>query len=312
MDLPLQDSLEYGFITGFGSAKSGRKLVDFAESRGFDSFWVGDHIAFPVPINDALAQLACVAGMSDRLTIGTGVYLLPLRHPTPVAKQVATVQALCGDRMIFGVGVGGEFPNEFAACGVPVQERGARLSEAIEVLKKLWSGEKVSNDGAFYPFPEVRLRPAPGNGKGPPIWCGGRSAPALRRCGGLADGWMSYVVSPDQYKAGLETIGRAAAGRALDHFGSGHLLFARIDDSYEDALDVAAAALSERYGMDFRSAAKRYCALGRPEDCAEQIGRFVDAGVRHIILDMVGPNSERLAQLERFALEVKPLIPPTV
>jgi len=282
MDLPLQDSLEYGFITGFGSAKSGRKLVAFAEAEGFDSFWVGDHIAFPVPINDALAQLACVAGMSDRLTIGTGVYLLPLRHPTPVAKQVATVQALCGNRMIFGVGVGGEFPNEYAACGVPVQERGARLSEGIEVLKKLWSGEKVSNDGPFYPFPPVRLRPTPGNGKGPPIWCGGRSAPALRRCGELADGWMSYVVSPDQYGAGLETISRAASGRDLDHFGSGHLLFARIDDSYESALDVASAALSERYGMDFRSAAKRYCALGRPEDFGAVVAFLCSESARFI------------------------------
>lgn len=308
MDLPLDTSLQTGFITGFSRAAAGRELVDFAERNGFDSIWVGDHIAFPVPIMDCLAQLACLAGLSERLTLGTGVFLLPLRHPTPVAKQVATIDALCEGRVIFGVGVGGEFPNEYAACGIPVEERGGRLSEGIEVLKKLWSGAAVAHEGRFYPFPEVRLRPRPLRAGGPPLWCGGRSAPALRRCGALSDGWISYVVSPSQYRAGLEAIATAAAGRDLERFGTGHLLFARLDDDYETALDVASAALSERYAMDFRSAARRYCALGRPEDAAEKIAEFVDAGVRHIVLDMVGPNDERMEQLERFAQELRPLL----
>ena len=83
--------------------------------------------------------------MSDRLRIGTAVYLLPLRHPAPVAKQVATLDTISNGRVIFGVGVGGEFPLEFQLCGVPVEERGARLSEGIRVLRKLWSGESTSN-----------------------------------------------------------------------------------------------------------------------------------------------------------------------
>lgn len=308
MNLPLDTKLQYGFITGFKNAQTGKNLAAFAKTHDFDSLWVGDHISFPVPIMDCLAQLASISGAAEGLTLGTGVYLLPLRHPTPVAKQVSTIQALSDNRLIFGVGVGGEFPNEYAACGVPIEERGARLSESIRVLKKLWSGKKVSNDGNFYPFPDVKLSPPPEPIGGPPIWCGGRANAALLRCGRLADGWISYVVSPEQYKEGLQTISTASKGRDLTEFGTAHLLFARLDKNYELALDSANEALSQRYGMDFRSATKRYCALGRPEDVAEKIKTFVDAGVRHFVLDMVGPHQERLAQLSQFAKEVRPLI----
>ena len=124
----------------------------------------------------------------------------------------------------------------------------------------------------------------------------------------MGDGWISYVVSPDQYRAGLETISLASEGRKLARFGTGHLLFGRLDETYEVALDIATASLSKRYGMDFRSAAQRYCALGRPEDVAEKVKQFIDAGVRHVVLDMVGPHEERLEQLTRFSKEVRPLI----
>src|SRR5262245_25082177 len=107
------------------------RTVELVDRAGFDSIWVGDHIAFAIPILDPLLQLAQAAVASRRLLIGTGVYLLPLRHPGPVAKEVSTLDHLSEGRLIFGVGVGGEFPREYALAGVPVAERGARLSEGI-------------------------------------------------------------------------------------------------------------------------------------------------------------------------------------
>jgi alkanesulfonate monooxygenase SsuD/methylene tetrahydromethanopterin reductase-like flavin-dependent oxidoreductase (luciferase family) len=86
------------------------------------------------------------------------------------------------------------------------------------------------------------------------------------------------------------------------------LLFARLDATYEQALDAAAATLSHRYAMDFRRAAERYAALGRPEQVAEKIRAFFDAGVRHLVLDLVGPYEERPQQIEAFAREVLPLL----
>jgi alkanesulfonate monooxygenase SsuD/methylene tetrahydromethanopterin reductase-like flavin-dependent oxidoreductase (luciferase family) len=145
---------------------------------------------------------------------------------------------------------------------------------------------------------------------GPPIWCGGRADAALARTGRLADGWISYVVTPETYRAALAKIAEAAdaAGRRLERFGTGHLLFARLDDSYERALDAAAASLSRRYAMDFRRPAERYAALGRPEQVAGRIRAFYEAGTRHLVLDLVGPYEERPRQIEAFARRVLPLL----
>jgi probable F420-dependent oxidoreductase len=287
------------------------ELVTLVDRSGYDSLWVGDHISFAVPVLDPLLQLAQAAVATRRLTLGTSVYLLPLRHPAPVAKQVATLDHLTEGRLIFGVGVGGEFAKEYEVCGVPIAERGARLTDGIMLLRAFWSGENVSYTGRHYgSFTDVPMRPPARQTGGPPIWCGGRSDGALRRTGRLADGWLSYVVTPDMYRAALEKIDAAAraAGRSMTQFGTGHLLFTRIDYSYEKALDAATETLSVRYAMDFRRAAQRYCALGRPEQVVERIREFHAAGLRHVILDLLGPYEQRQDQITRFAAEAMPLL----
>jgi probable F420-dependent oxidoreductase len=311
MELPLDSKVKIGLMTRLPNPDESRGTVELLESLEFDSLWVGDHVAFTVPILDPLLQLAHAAAYSRRLIFGTSVYLLPLRHPTPVAKQMATLDHLTEGRFIAGVGVGGEFPNEYAACGVPVEERGARLSEGISVLRKLWSGKSVENKGRFYSFPKVRMQPSVIQQEGPPIWCGGRSQAALKRAGRMADGYVSYVVTPEMYKSALGTISESANAvkRQLKSFGTGHLVFMRLDNTYESAWDVASEFLSVRYAMDFRRAAQKYAVLGRPEDVAEQLAEFYTAGVRHFILDMVGPSEQRDEQLNRFAKEVRPLLP---
>lgn len=288
-----------------------RTLVELVERGGYDSLWVGDHISFHIAILDPLLQLAQAAVLSRKLVFGTGVYLVPLRHPTPVAKQVATLDHLTEGRFIFGVGVGGEFVKEFEACGVPVAERGARLDESIAVMRKLWSAKPVDHAGRFFKFDGVTMQPPPRQAGGPPIWCGGRSDAALRRIGRTTDGWMSYVITPEMFRQGLDKISAAAAeaGRVFQRgFGTAHLLFTCVDDTYEKALDAATVSLSQRYGMDFRKAAERYCALGPPQRVVESIVRFYEAGVRHVVLDFVGPYEQRDRQIERFATEALPLL----
>ena len=321
MDLPLEPRLSIGVQhvlapTGYDDAEgaaAGRDLpetVRLLDALGFDSIWSGDHVSFAGPILDPLIQLAQAAALSDRLKIGTAVYLLPLRHPAPVAKQVASLDTISNGRVIFGVGVGGEFPVEFELCGVPVQERGARLGEGIRVLRKLWSGEAVAHDGRFYPFPEAAIQPPPAQRGGPPIWCGGRTDAALRRAGRLADGWMSYVVDPKRYRRSLETIAAAAAesNRKPERFGTSHLLFVRLDKDRESALAFAAEFLSVRYAMDFSRAAERYCALGEAAAVAEAIRAFHTAGMRHLVVNVLAPESEKAAHLQRFADDVMPLL----
>src|SRR6185437_895004 len=157
---------------------------------------------------------------------------------------------------------------------------------------------------------DVPMQPPPRQPGGPPIWFAGRSDAALRRIGRIGDGWLSYVVTPDMYRDGLGKIGQAAdaAGRSVPRFGTGHLLFTRVDDTYERALDAATETLSVRYAMDFRKAAQRYCALGRPAQIVETIRAFHAAGLRHLILDLLGPYEERNRQIEWFASEAMPLL----
>lgn len=306
----MSEELKIGVMSGFASPEDARHTVEHAETLGFDSLWVGDHVAFPVPIMDALIQLALAAGYTKKISLGTCVYLLPLRHPTPVAKQVGTLDRILGGRLVFGVGVGGEFPNEYAACGVPVQQRGARLSEGIEMLKALWRAEPVSFEGRYYALDDVQMLPAPATPGGPPIWCGGRSKAALSRAGRLADGYISYAVDADMYGDALAVIDGAGqqAGRDMEGFQRAHMHFVRIDNSFEEAHQTATEHLSRRYAMDFSKPAKRYAALGKPVDVAAAIVKFREAGASQIVLDLTGPMAERDEQLQRFSEEVRPLL----
>jgi probable F420-dependent oxidoreductase len=320
MNLPLEPKLKIGVMTihrrtepatgpWLPSIDEMRELVELIDACGFDSLWVGDHISFAVAILDPLLELAQAAVVSRRLVFGTGVYLLPLRHPAAVAKQIATLDHLTEGRLIFGVGVGGEFPKEYELCGVPLNERGARLSEAIPMMRKLWSGAPASHAGGCYgAFDGVVMQPPPRQAGGPPIWFGGRSEAALRRTGRLGDGWLAYVVTAEMYGAALAKIAAAAAGRALARFGTGLLLFTRLGHTYEEALEAATITLSQRYAMDFRRAAERYAALGPPEQVARSIRAFHAAGVRHVLIDVVGPYEDRPDQIRWIARDVLPLL----
>ena len=197
---------------------------------GYEVLWAPDHVAFTGPVNDPLTTLAYLSALDPKLTFGTSVYLLPLRHPVPVAKMVATLDRLLGaGHFIFGVGVGGEFPREYEACGVPIHERGGRATEAIQVMKRLWSGERVEHRGKYFSFGEISMQPKPKTPGGPPVWIGGRAEGPLKRAARFGDGWMPYVVTPKRFADGLDFIGKEAerAGRKITQFGTCIQIFCR-------------------------------------------------------------------------------------
>jgi len=158
-------------------------LVRRIEALGFDSVWTGDHVSFHNPMYESLTLLASYVPITSRVRLGTAVYLLALRPPAIAAKITSTLDALSGGRLIFGVGVGGENPKEFEVCGVPHGERGARVSEAIDVVRTLWRDTPATFKGRFTQFSGVSLDPKPVQKPGPPIWIGGRSDAALARAG---------------------------------------------------------------------------------------------------------------------------------
>lgn len=284
--LILKTAVECGAVLTAQHRDGVLRLARAFEAGGFDSVWAGDHISFYVPILESLTLLSFVAGATERVKVGSSVYLLPLRHPTTTAKVVSTLDVLTGGRLLFGIGVGGEFPPEFVASGVPVNERGSRTDEAIALLRRLWSEDGVAHEGRHFQFGPISMDPKPVRPGGPPIIVGGRKRPALRRAGRLGDGYISHMCSAEQYAQNMDAIRRHAeeAGRRDVPFETAAFLFTILDDDYERALDGAANLLQMIYNRPFRDAAKKYCLLGRPDDCLEQLQAFADAGCRHFVL----------------------------
>ena len=283
-------------------------LAQRVDELGFDSLWTGDHISFHNPLYESLTLLAAYAGITKRVRLGTAVYLLALRHPTGVAKITSTLDVLSGGRLIFGVGVGGENPKEFEACGVPYNERGARVTEGIEVIRTLWRDTPASFKGRFTQFESVSIDPKPVQQPGPPIWIGGRSDAALLRAGRQGDGWMSYVIQAKRYAESLEKIRAAAdgAGRSLDGFMTAHLTFITIGQDYEAARALWVERLSQRYAQDFGPLAEKYGIIGNVAQCAEQMEAFVRAGCRYFVMNPICRPEDQREQLEAIAAEIIP------
>ena len=206
-----------------------RRLAREIERIGYDHIDIFDHVVmgYPVegrpkgpypatmPILEAFIVMAQIAAVTSRITIGTEVLVLPQRHPTLVAKQVSTLDTLSGGRIRLGVGVGWQ-ESEYEALGEDFHTRGARMDEAIQLLRAWWSDAQVDFDGRFYKIKAMAMEPKPPQGSRLPIWVGGMSEAAWRRVGRLGDGWLASQISDaPSAKRALEAIARAAeeAGR---------------------------------------------------------------------------------------------------
>ncbi len=299
--LAVVDELKMGMMMSGTDRASILARARQLDASGLHSLWVGDHIAFHIPVVESLSLLSFVAAATGRIELATGVLLLPLRHPTLTAKITGTVDMLSGGRLILGVGVGGEYPPEFAAVGANLAERGPRTDEAIEILRRHWTEQKVEHHGRFHDFGPVKIEPKPVRPGGPPIIVGGRKAVSMRRAGRLGDGYISHMCDAATYAANLRAIAGHAreAGRAGRPFHTAALLFTVLDDSYEAAHDRAAKMLGTIYNTDFREASKRYCLLGKPEHCLEQLRTFAKAGCRHFVLSALSDPDEIIERATR-------------
>jgi len=180
------------------------EMIDNArrvERLGYDAIWSGDHIIMHNPIMDVMTVLATYAAVTERVKIGTAVYLVPLRHPVATAKQVASLDLLSQGRFIFGVGVGGEIVREFNAVNVSVTERGRRTDEGLEIITRVLSEKNVTFEGKHFHLQDVTLEPQPQQKPYPPIWIGGRSPRSLRRALELADGWDPFGFTWEQLRS---------------------------------------------------------------------------------------------------------------
>jgi alkanesulfonate monooxygenase SsuD/methylene tetrahydromethanopterin reductase-like flavin-dependent oxidoreductase (luciferase family) len=288
------------------TAWSGR-LPDLAEravAAGLDHLTVGDHVSFADGHGaDGLIQAAALLVSHPRLSVQTGVYLIALRHPAVVARQLATIALLAPGRFTFGVGVGGDDPKELELCGINPRERGARTSEALRCVRMLMTGEEVDFRGRFFEL-QGAVRPAPTVPI--PILVGGRSDAALVRAGQLGDGWLALWVSPRRFEEAAGRIEAAAgeAGRGGVLWQHALQLWAGFGPSRTQAQQRLSAAMEAAYSLPFERF-ERYAPYGPPAAIAEALAPYLAVGCRRF--NFVAEGAGFLAAIEHVA-EVKALL----
>jgi probable F420-dependent oxidoreductase len=301
-----------------------------AEAAGFDSVWLGEHhnsiLLYPAP----LLGLAAIAARTRRVRLGTGVLLLPLYHPLAIAEEAAMVDVISRGRLVLGVGAG-YAPEEFAAFGVSIKERGSRLDEAVPLIHRLWTEDGVTHAGRHYRIEGATLRPRPVQQPRPPMWFAGWVEPALRRAGRLGDAWLGGPSAKLDELAACTRIyrdARAAAGRA-DGGDVALMRYVFIAESLERARAVAGDAFIRSFEATYfrwphpvvkrppgeltiERLAEGRIILGDPASCIGQIERFrKELGLTHLIcrMSVAGiPADASRASLELFTREVMPAL----
>lgn len=286
------------------------RLAARAEELGFASVWVSDHIVIPTEFAsvypygppgtfslatsgnyfEPLVTLAWVAGATRRVRLGISVLVVPLRNPVVAAKQLATLDALSGGRLIVGIGVGW-LEEEFEAVGNHhFRERGPLTDEWVRLYRALWSGEPTAFQGRFYQLRPVVARPRPVQQPGPPIWVGGHGPRALRRTLELGDAWHAIRVSVDEFQRGAERLRTLAAERGRP--------MPELTTRCNLGLGQAPATTND------------YDLFGEPAAVAAQLQRYAAAGCAEVVFDLQPRDSTdgMLACMERFAAEVRPLL----
>ncbi len=174
------------------------RLAQRVDERGFDSLWVSDHVLGPTPMGaqrwfDVITVLAHLASVAPRVLLGTDVLVVPYRHPVASGKALMTLDVIAKGRLVVGAG-GGYLPHEFAAVGVPFEDRGAYTDEAIAVWKAMWGDGPLRHHGRFVQIDDAFAEPKPVQPQGPPVLVGNTKAPVLRRAATLADGWHPIML----------------------------------------------------------------------------------------------------------------------
>jgi probable F420-dependent oxidoreductase len=271
-----------------------------AEELGFHSLWTLQRVLHTAPVPHPFTILAYAAASTERIRLGTSVFLMSMHHPVHVARETATLDVLSGGRLTLGVSLGGRDP-EYDAIDMPKQQRVGRLEEGVSLLRKLWTEDDVTYNGRYYNVASATVSPKPAQAKGIPIPIGGTAQTALNRAGRIGDGWlMGARGTLDNFATNWDIVLSSAreAGRDTSGFVNGKIAYANpvgpggLDTAKEEMM----SALSAYYGE--QGAANQDPVVGTTKEIAAMARGFGDAGCQTLFL---GPPDLDLARLERLA-----------
>lgn len=271
-------------------AEAARAFLAAVGDAGLDHVCCGDHVSFGEGAGfDGLVQATALTVLHPTLPVHTGVYLLPLRHPVLVARQLADLDRLAPSRFVFGVGIGGEDRREVRMCGVDAATRGARMDECLTAVRALLTGSAVTQSGRFFDLDAAVIAPVP---KAPiPIVVGGRSDAAIRRAGRFGDGWLGIWNSPRRFAQAVSLAGEAAEQAGRIDYPAQHAMqvWCGLASSREAARGQVAQAMQAFYRLPFEHF-ERYTPYGTPADVAEFLAPYAEAGCTEFNLIPQGPD----------------------
>jgi len=261
------------------SHKVRRDLVARVLDKGLDHVFVADHVSFHVGAGmDGLINAATLSAIDERLKVCVGVYLLALRHPVTVARQLATIAESAPGQLLLGVGVGGEDRNEIEMCSVDPKTRGRRTDESLEIIQRLLEGEPFDHDGEFFQFQRGWIKPAPSQPI--PMLIGGRADAALARAARFGDGWLGVWTSAARYGAVIQQINKQASelGRSEPH-QHGIQVWVGVDDNRERARARLAKGMENFYRIPYERFEK-YSPYGDAAEVADFLAGYVEQGCK--------------------------------
>jgi probable F420-dependent oxidoreductase len=303
--LPCGIEIPQFFFDGPVDVEHIRNFVIKAETLGYDSLWLQERIISDFAMLEPISLLNYVAAITGKLRLGVSVVLLTLRNPVQLAKSVATLDCISGGRAVLGVGLGGgHLGSHEEVFGYSREKRVRRFTEAVQVIKLLWSEPKATFQGSFWNFKDISMEPKPLQKPHVPIWFGGHHENALKRAVKHGNGWMgagsssssAFIRESGMIRRYLEETRRDPAS-----FGIAKRVYVAVDNDRARA----ERRLRDWFGRRYKNAelGPRVSIWGSTDECTEKIQEIVRAGAQHIVFN---PMFEEMEHLELCAKEIMP------
>jgi probable F420-dependent oxidoreductase len=292
----------------FDAARDFFAFAERCEAAGIDSLWQSDRLIGADPQLEAIAAMAALAGATSRIKFGMNAVVVSHRDPLVLAKECATIDFLSGGRLLPVFGVGSESDPTWRATGRSAAERGRRADESLELMSRLWAGEKVTFAGKHFRWEGAQISPLPVQ-QPLPLWIGGHSPAAIRRTARLGTGWLGGLMPPDQIGPVIRAIRDelAVTGRTIDDDHYGATLPFHFGSAGDPIVSRFAGAVRARGFATAEGESPLF--VGKPAELIDRLRRTIAAGAsKFVLIPLARGTREITAQLDRLAAEVIPVV----